>query len=157
MRFIAWSGEESGSERDGAAQYVERHKDEIKDHVAAFESDIGSTRLLGIGHSGDGGDIVKGILRDYLSILGSDIYSENGHSADIDPLFDLGVPIFQNYLEDTPDHSYYFKYHHTAGDSMTMMNASDMDSNVVGMAAFLYIVADLDKSVREVPNNLVAE
>lgn len=27
MRFIAWSGEESGSPVDGAAQYLARHKD----------------------------------------------------------------------------------------------------------------------------------
>ena len=36
MRFIAWSGEESGSERDGAAQYLQRHLNEVNKHVAAF-------------------------------------------------------------------------------------------------------------------------
>ena len=50
MRFVAWSGEESGSERDGAAQYLSRHKSEVDKHVAAFESDLGSTKLLGFGH-----------------------------------------------------------------------------------------------------------
>jgi carboxypeptidase Q len=53
-------------------------------------------------------------------------------------------------IEDTPDHKFYFKYHHTAGDSMTMMNADDLDSNVVGIASFLYIIADLDQTVRNV-------
>lgn len=52
LRFIAWSGEESGSDRDGAAQYMETHKNEIKNHVAAFESDLGSTQLLGFGYQG---------------------------------------------------------------------------------------------------------
>ena len=33
---------------------------------------------------------------------------------------------------------------------MSIMNADDMDSNVVGMAAFLYIIADLEKTVRDV-------
>lgn len=40
---------------------------------------------------------------------------------------------------------------------MTMMNSDDLDSNVVGIAAFLYIIADLEVSVRSVPadnNNL---
>ena len=68
----------------------------------------------------------------------------------MEPLNDLGVPIFNNYIEDTPDHFFYFKYHHTAADSMTMMDADDLDSNVVGIAAFLYILADLNKSVRDV-------
>ncbi len=34
---------------------------------------------------------------------------------------------------------------------MTMMNSDDLDSNVVGIAAFLYIIADLEVSVRSVP------
>jgi carboxypeptidase Q len=59
MRFIAWSGEESGSERDGAAQYLERHINEVNKHVAAFESDLGSTKLIGFGHTGSGQPIVK--------------------------------------------------------------------------------------------------
>lgn len=60
LRFIAWSGEESGNELgDGAAQYVKLHKNEVSKHVAAFESDLGSTKLKGFGHTGSGGDIVK--------------------------------------------------------------------------------------------------
>ena len=35
---------------------------------------------------------------------------------------------------------------------MTIMDKDGMDSNVVGIAAFLYIIADLDKTVRDVPN-----
>ena len=31
-----------------------------------------------------------------------------------------------------------------------MMNPGDLDSNVVGIAAFLYIIADLDQTVRNV-------
>jgi len=48
-----------------------------------------------------------------------------------------------NSIQDTADHSFYFKYHHTAGDTMSIMNPDDMDSNVVGIASFLYIIADL--------------
>lgn len=50
LRFIAWSGEESGSYVDGAAQYTRDHKDELALHVAAFESDLGSTLLQGFGY-----------------------------------------------------------------------------------------------------------
>lgn len=122
----------------------------MKNHVAAFESDLGSTKLLGFGHSGSGAEIVKSVLTKYLSILGADYYSDNGYSADVEPLFDQGVPIFNNYIQDTPDHSFYFKYHHSAGDSMTIMDPDDMDSNVVGIASFLYIIADLEVTVRNV-------
>ena len=64
LRFVAWSGEESGSYRDGGAQYAEMHADEMDKHVAAFESDLGSTLLKGFGYTGpnggqDGSEIVK--------------------------------------------------------------------------------------------------
>jgi carboxypeptidase Q len=83
--------------------------------------------------------------------LGADFYSPNGYSADVEPLYTQGgVPIFNNYIQDTPDHEFYFRYHHSAGDSMLMMNADDLDSNVVGIAAFLFIIADLEQTVRTV-------
>ena len=71
--------------------------------------------------------------------------------ADVEPLGEKGVPIFGNIVQDTPDHSYYFRYHHSAGDTMNVMDPDDMDSNVVGIAAFLYIIADLEQSLRDVP------
>lgn len=69
---------------------------------------------------------------------------------DTEALGPLGVPRFCNIIRDTPDHSYYFRYHHSAGDSMSMMNSTEMDSNVVGIAAFLFIIADLQQTVRNV-------
>jgi len=33
---------------------------------------------------------------------------------------------------------------------MSMMDPDDLDSNVVGIAAFLYIIADLNSTVRDV-------
>ena len=52
-----------------------------------------------------------------------------------------------NIVDDTPDHKYYFSYHHTAGDSMLIMNPDEMDSNVIGIAALFYILADLDVTI----------
>ena len=34
-----------------------------------------------------------------------------------------------------------------------MMNPDDMDSNVIGIASFLFIIADLDVTVRDVTGN----
>ena len=70
--------------------------------------------------------------------------------VDTGPLCDRGVPCFKNSIKDTDDHSFYFRYHHTAGDTISIMNPDEMDSNVVGIASFLYIIADLDKTVRDV-------
>lgn len=99
------------------------------------------------------------ILSKYLSILGAGKYSPDGYSADVEPLYEEGgVPILNNQIEDTPDHQFYFKYHHSAGDSMSMMDPDDMDSNVVGIASMLFIIADLDTTLRSVPGpNLRSE
>jgi carboxypeptidase Q len=48
-----------------------------------------------------------------------------------------------NLIEDNKNHDYYYTYHHSAGDTMSIMNADDLDSNVVGVAAMFYILADL--------------
>ncbi len=66
----------------------------------------------------------------------------------MEPLFSNGVPVIKNLIKDTPDSKFYFKYHHSAGDSMSIMNPDDMDSNVVGIASLLFILADLETSLR---------
>lgn len=52
IRFIAWSGEEYGGSLSGASQYANDHKDEMNDHVIAFESDLGSRTPVAWGFSG---------------------------------------------------------------------------------------------------------
>lgn len=83
-----------------------------------------------------------------MSILDAGEYSDDGFSNDVEPLYDHGVPMICNLIRDTPDNKFYFKYHHSAGDSMSMMNPDDMDSNVVGIASLLFILADLETSLR---------
>lgn len=39
---------------------------------------------------------------------------------------------------------------------MSMMDPDDLDSNVVGIATFLYIIADLNQTVRNVTTNEAA-
>lgn len=93
---------------------------------------------------------MQGILTKYLSLLGAGDYKDYVQSVDVEPLHDAGIPIFDNKVKDTPDHSFYFRYHHSAGDSMSMMNPDDLDSNVAGIAALLYIIADLETTVRTI-------
>ena len=61
-----------------------------------------------------------------------------------------------NIVKDNDSHDYYFAYHHTAGDSMTVMNADEMDSNVVGLAAMMYILADLENTIPRVPSKTLS-
>lgn len=47
-----------------------------------------------------------------------------------------------DFNETLPD---YFTFHHSAGDSMDIMNPDNMDLNVIAIASMMYIVADLDQ------------
>ena len=122
----------------------------------AFEDDLGSTKLLGFGYIGDsrGMDIIKSIGYQYMGILNASIVNDKGEAVDTGPLYEQGVPTMANVIQDTDSHDYYFSYHHTAGDSMTIMNPDEMDSNVVGIAAMFYILADLDNTIPRTPKHL---
>ena len=52
LRFIAWSGEEFGADNSGSQAYMRAHQNEMKNHILAFESDLGTTHLKGFGLTG---------------------------------------------------------------------------------------------------------
>lgn len=53
-----------------------------------------------------------------------------------------GVPMGRNICEDSKDSDFYFTYHHSAGDSMTMMDPVMLDKNVVAISSLMYLLAD---------------
>ena len=50
----------------------------------------------------------------------------------------------RNIGNDTSNNDFYFTFHHSAGDSMTMMNPFQMDQNVVSIASLMYVLANLE-------------
>lgn len=146
LRFIAWSGEEWSSPKNGNKAYLNAHIDELDKHIVAFEDDLGSTKLLGFGYLGEpeGKAVLQMIADKYMSILGATVVNDEGGAVDTGPLHQKGVPTMANVVKDNESHDYYFSYHHSAGDSMTVMDADDLDSNVVGLAAMMFILADLN-------------
>lgn len=148
IRFIAWSGEEMGQPESGANQYARDHKDELEKHILAFESDEGTTNLYGFGFSGGvkGLSVIKYIADKYLKQINANlIVNGDGVMVDTTPLYNSGIPTLRNEIQDNKSHDYYFSYHHSAGDTVSVLNADDMDSNVKGIASLFYIVADMDE------------
>lgn len=92
-------------------------------------------------------EVVKMIGDKYMGILNASVVNDAGEAVDTTPLYEKGVPTMANVVEDNASHDYYFSYHHSAGDSMTVMNADDLDSNVVGLAAMMFILADLEETI----------
>jgi carboxypeptidase Q len=147
LRFIAWSGEEMGGPYAGNQAYVKQHLHEMDKHVVAFESDEGTNNIYGFGFTGgpNGFDIVNSIGEYYFRDLNaSRILFGEGNMTDTRPLLEgFGIPSMRNLVEDTEDKSYYFTYHHSAGDSMNVMDPNDMDRNVIVIAGMLFIIADI--------------
>jgi carboxypeptidase Q len=147
IRFIAWSGEEFGVSASGGYAYMRTHQNEMDKHVVAFESDIGSTDIYGFAFNGGnkGFQIIKTIGQMYFGEYGADLVTYgNAENSDNEPLFDnYKIPQMRNLIRDTEDDRYYFTYHHSAGDSMSIMNPFEMDRNVALIAGMMYIIADL--------------
>lgn len=82
-----------------------------------------------------------------MTLINANLVTDDGGAADTGPLRQIGIPTMTNQIKDDPEHTFYFTYHHSAGDSMTMMSADDLDSNVLGVACMFYILADLEASI----------
>ncbi|CAD8145035.1 unnamed protein product [Paramecium pentaurelia] len=140
LRWIAWSGEEMGLPNNGAQHYVKKHGDE--DHVVALENDVGQLTAIGFGFSGklQTSRMVRQLIMNYIPDL-SVVNENDGSGVDTKPLGDKGVPLMRNIYKD-PNDDYYFKYHHSAGDTMNILNPDEMDSNVFAISSMMYIIAD---------------
>lgn len=151
IRVVGWSGEEMGFPNSGANEYVKNHENELINHSVAFESDEGVTRLRGFGFKGN--KKAFSILTNELSWLMNGEYDYNqfyddlGVATDISPLINKGVPGMINIIDNNPlNDNYdvdYFNYHHSAADTVSILDPTDMDSNVIGIAQVFYYIANL--------------
>ena len=63
-----------------------------------------------------------------------------GGGTDIDPWIERGVP-GASLLNNNAN---YFAYHHSNGDTMSVLNSTDMDLAAAVWAVYAYAIADLD-------------
>lgn len=138
VRFVAWMSEEEGSE--GAAAYMIDHKDDIPNHIAAIESDLGADHPTGFYYSGktELGPWLRP-LAPVLDVIGAETEiaaPETGE--DIEGLTAKGVPSFAP----RQDSRFYFNYHHTAADTFDKVDPKHLDENAAVMAVLAYALAD---------------
>jgi carboxypeptidase Q len=67
--------------------------------------------------------------------------------VDTEPLEAAGIPVMRNEIADNASQDYYFTYHHSAGDTMNVLNPEDMDDNVAAIASIFFLVADLEETL----------
>jgi carboxypeptidase Q len=106
-----------------------------------MESDMGVFHPYGIQFTGnaDATAILQAIVNMTASINTSTL-TGGGDGTDIGPWMSKGVPGASLASENQN----YFDFHHSNGDTMTVLNSTDMDLAAAVWAVTAYVVADLD-------------
>jgi len=91
----------------------------------AFESDLGSRTPVAWGFSGQPNAVeyFQNIVSTYFEPIYNitNVQLDDGESVDSGYIGASGAPLIRNVGEDTND-EYYFTFHHSGGDSMTMLD-----------------------------------
>jgi carboxypeptidase Q len=139
LRVIAWINEENGTR--GALAYAKDYQNEIANHFAAIETDLGAGHPLGF--YAEGKPEILTLLQPLSVILQSQgagvtrLVEETG--SDVAPLGAAGVPTFAP----IQDARTYFNYHHTAADTLDKINPKELQENCAVVAALAYTLASM--------------
>ncbi len=144
IRVVLWTNEENGLR--GAKAYAKDHADELKNHVAAIESDSGVFAPRGYGvqcKDEDRQTLAAEQMTEILGLLASsmgELTAKTGHSgADVGQMKDAGVILMGHRVEG----SKYFNYHHTHADTIDKVDPEELSQNVAVLATVAYILADM--------------
>lgn len=144
VRVVMWGSEEiSGS---GAA-YAEAHKDEAAKIVLAGESDLGSDAIWSLAlPKGSAEHPAMKAMASVLAPLKIFIQREPAHfgGSDTEEMQGLGVPV----IDYNQSALRYFDVHHSANDTMDMVDPVTLKQNVAAWAALIYAAADSDVDFR---------
>lgn len=141
IRVIAYANEENGLR--GGTGYLEAERNNLANHFAAIESDLGASHPIGILFAG------KSELARYLDPISQILRSqgaamtrqEGGVGADIGPLTQQGVPSFAPWFNTQT----YFNYHHTAADTLDKVDPRELKELGALMAVLAYGLANLEE------------
>jgi Zn-dependent M28 family amino/carboxypeptidase len=144
IRVVMWGSEETGGSGDA---YLAAHQPELGNIVIAGESDLGADAIFALQlPAGSWGKPEIKLLESLLAplkILASPAPANDGGS-DVDAIHGAGVPV----LALNQDASRYFDYHHTADDTLAIVDPLQLKQNVAAWAATLETIADSDVTFR---------
>jgi carboxypeptidase Q len=138
VRFIAWMDEEQGA--DGARTYATEHANDLQNHIAAMESDLGAGHPTGF-HVVGKPELEEWMrpVAQVLDPIGAGVMKRAEEAGtDVDPLNQKGVPGFSP----MQDSRFYFNYHHTAADTFDKVEPRELAENAAVMTVLAYALAD---------------
>ena len=145
IRVVMFGSEESGGSSDA---YLAAHKNELRKIVIAGESDLGSDRAYEVKLPVAGAPALASlpvVLAPLKVFVAPDPPQHGG--SDISGLQKAGVPI----LAVEQDASRYFDYHHSADDTLAVVDRGQLNQNVAAWACLVYLVADSSVDFRSPP------
>ncbi len=140
IRVVAFGAEEVGLL--GGFAYVERHKDDLKNHMIATESDFGAGLVYEVQSGAKAGNDIIQYMADVMGLPMSDKGTSGG--PDIIPMFNEGVPAMR-FQQDGTD---YFDLHHTPDDTFDKIDAKEMAQNVAAFVTLIWTAGNADTNFR---------
>jgi Zn-dependent M28 family amino/carboxypeptidase len=139
IRVVLFANEENGLR--GATAYAVAHADELAHHVAAIETDSGGFTPIGFSCSLRDAEAaaVKALFAPLYEIgAGTFLAGAGAGGADLGPLHAADVPCFGLWV----DGQKYFDYHHTAADTLAMVNERELALGAAVVAWAASVLAD---------------
>jgi carboxypeptidase Q len=138
VRLVLFTNEENGLR--GGAEYLERYRHQLANHVLMFESDSGVFKPTGFGFSGT--DSARRTIQEIATLLediGASTISGNGGGADIGPsVLAASIPALSLEVDGN-----YFLIHHTPADTIDKIDPRDMSTAAAAISVMAYVVADM--------------
>lgn len=153
IRVVLFTNEENGLA--GGKAYAKDHENELKNHVAAIESDSGGFRPDGYSVECKDEDRQECAYKQIkeigtlFSAIGPMEFNQGHSGADISAMKPGGVVLMSHGTEG----STYFDYHHTHADTIDKVNPHELSQNVGVLAAVAYILADMPDRIGNAPSH----
>ncbi|XP_064459435.1 carboxypeptidase Q-like [Ornithodoros turicata] len=137
LRVVLWTSEEQGL--IGAKAYFDAHSKEP--YSIVMESDHGTFKPLGLTFSGNSTD-AQCIVREVVFLMDSMNATElveGDTTPDLKYFVEAGVPGAGLHNENDK----YFYFHHSQGDTMTVLNSTELDMCTALWTVSSYVFADM--------------
>lgn len=147
IRVVLFGSEENGGSSEA---YLAAHRSELGKIVLAGESDLGSDRVYKVELPAAAAKAAAlAVLPTVLAPLRVYVAPEPPRfsGSDIEGLQKAGVPVFAV----GQDASRYFDIHHSADDTLSVVDRAQLDQNVAVWAGLLYLMADSSADFRAAP------
>uniref|UniRef100_A0A0N8EUW2 Carboxypeptidase Q n=1 Tax=Heterocephalus glaber TaxID=10181 RepID=A0A0N8EUW2_HETGA len=140
LRLVLWTAEEQGGV--GAFQYYQLHKINISNYSLVMESDQGTFLPTGLQFTGS--EKARAIMEEVMSLLQplniTQVFRD-AEGTDINFWIQAGVP-GASLCDDLYK---YFYFHHSHGDTMTVMDPKQMNIAAALWAVVSYVIADMEE------------